>query len=42
MQKLFFLFAILFISVTLTAQEQYKFTDIIDIDATPVISQGNT
>ncbi len=42
MQKLTFLFVMLFISVTLTAQEQYKFADVIDIDATPVISQGNT
>ncbi len=42
MKKLIFYFTFLFISVSLTAQEQYKFTDDIDLDATPVISQGNT
>lgn len=33
---------IAFLSTTLLAQEPYKFTEIIDLEATPVISQGNT
>lgn len=27
---------------TINAQQLYQFTEIIDIEATPVISQGNT
>ncbi len=42
MKKILFLFAIAFSSLFLNAQEQYQFTKMIDIDATPVISQGNT
>ncbi len=42
MRNLFLFFGIVLISLTLTAQETYKFTTLIDIDATPVISQGNT
>ncbi len=42
MRKLFFLFGIILTSLTLTAQEIYKFTDVIDLEATPVISQGRT
>ncbi len=42
MRNIFLFFGIAFISLTLTAQEAYKFTTIIDLDATPVISQGNT
>jgi len=42
MQKLSLFFGIFFITVTLIAQEAYKFTDVINLDATPVISQGNT
>ena len=42
MKKFISYLFVLFISITLTAQEQYKFTDVIDLDTTPVISQGNT
>jgi len=42
MRNLFFFFGILFITTTLTAQEAYKFTNTIDLEATPVISQGRT
>lgn len=42
MKKIFFYFGILFISISATAQEAYKFTTEIDLDATPVISQGRT
>ncbi len=42
MRNLFLFFGIVLTSLTLTAQETYKFTTLIDIDATPVISQGNT
>ena len=42
MRNLFLFFGIVLISLTITAQETYKFTPLIDIDATPVISQGNT
>lgn len=42
MQKLFIFFGIVFISTFLTAQEAYKFTKVIDLDATDVISQGRT
>ena len=41
MRNLFFLLAILF-TVTLTAQEAYKFTSVTDLETTPVISQGIT
>ena len=42
MKKLLYFFVLLFISANFFAQEMYKFTDVIDLDATPVISQGNT
>lgn len=42
MRNIFIFFGIAFISLTLTSQEAYKFTTIIDLEATPVISQGNT
>ncbi len=42
MKKIFIFFGIALSSLFISAQEMYKFTDVIDIDATPVISQGNT
>ena len=42
MQSIVTFFGVLFITFSLTAQEAYKFTDVIDLDATPVISQGKT
>lgn len=42
MRKILFLFGILFISTSLSAQDVYRFTDVLDLEATPVISQGNT
>ncbi|MFT4697388.1 MAG: bleomycin hydrolase [Flavobacteriaceae bacterium] len=42
MRQLILFFGILLSSFLITAQEAYRFTDIIDIEATPVISQGNT
>lgn len=42
MRKLLFLTGILLSIFTLHAQEAYNFTKVIDLDATPVISQGNT
>ena len=42
MNKLLVCFGLALSSLTLTAQETYKFTNVIDLDATPVISQGNT
>lgn len=42
MRTLFSFFGILFISITAIAQEAYKFTDVLDLEATPVISQGRT
>ncbi len=42
MNKLVLSLGIAFSSLLITAQETYKFTPLIDIDATPVISQGNT
>ncbi len=42
MNKSFLTFLLAFSTAIITAQETYKFTDVIDIDATPVISQGNT
>jgi len=42
MHKLFFCFGILFTTASLTAQDAYNFTNIIDLEATPVISQGRT
>ena len=42
MKKTFIFFAIALSSLFISAQELYKFTDVIDLDATPVISQGNT
>lgn len=41
MKHFLFFFGILF-TVTLTAQEPYKFTTVSDLEATPVISQGIT
>ncbi|WP_271855918.1 C1 family peptidase [Patiriisocius marinus] len=35
-------FGILFISVSVSAQDAYQFTPIIDLETTPVISQGRT
>ncbi|MCB0465308.1 MAG: aminopeptidase [Aequorivita sp.] len=40
--KHFLLFLGILFTVTLTAQEPYKFTTITDLEATPVISQGHT
>ena len=42
MNTLFTFFGIACISATTFAQEPYRFTTQIDLDATPVISQGNT
>ena len=42
MKKALFFFGILFISASLFAQQPYQFTEIIDLEATPVISQGRT
>lgn len=42
MRPLFFYFGIFFISITTLAQEGYVFTEEINLQATPVISQGNT
>ena len=42
MRNLFLFFGAVLISFFLTAQENYKFTDEIDIETTPVISQGRT
>lgn len=41
MRNLFFSFLVLF-STLLIAQQPYKFTTVIDLEATPVISQGNS
>ncbi len=41
MKNLLLFFTILF-TLSLSAQEAYKFTTITDLEATPVISQGNT
>lgn len=37
-----FLFVVILFTITLTAQETYKFTTVTDLEATPVISQGIT
>ena len=42
MKKLLIFFGIALSSLIINAQETYKFTDVIDLKATPVISQGNT
>lgn len=42
MNKLLLTLGITLSTFMITAQEVYKFTDVIDLDATPVISQGNT
>lgn len=42
MNKIIISLGIAFSSLMITAQETYKFTDVIDLDATSVISQGNT
>ena len=42
MRKIILIISIVLVSITLNAQEQYKFTNVIDLDATPVISQGRT
>ncbi len=42
MRILLFFIGILFSISTIHAQEAYKFSKVIDLDATPVISQGNT
>lgn len=42
MKKTSFFFGILFISATLFAQQPYQFTEMIDLETTPVISQGRT
>jgi len=41
MKSIYFFFAIL-ISATMAAQEPYKFSTVIDLETTPVISQGVT
>ena len=42
MRNFLFFFGFLLISLMVTAQEDYNFTEIIDLEATPVISQGRT
>lgn len=42
MRNLLFFFGILFLASTVTAQEAYQFKEVIDLEATPVISQGRT
>lgn len=42
MRTLFFLFGIFLLSIVASAQQPYSFTSEIDLDATPVISQGRT
>lgn len=42
MRYLFIILAIVTSSVSLSAKQAYKFTEVIDIEATPVISQGRT
>jgi len=42
MKQFLFFFGILFISTLSTAQEAYQFKTVIDLEATPVISQGRT
>lgn len=42
MRSLLFFFGILFISSSILAQSPYQFTTVIDLEATPVISQGRT
>ena len=42
MKKIVIFFGIVLSSLSISAQELYKFTNVIDLDATPVISQGNT
>jgi bleomycin hydrolase len=42
MRNLYFFFGILFLISTAVAQEAYQFKEVIDLEATPVISQGRT
>lgn len=42
MRNLFFFFGIIFIPFAVSAQDAYQFTEAIDLEATPVISQGRT
>lgn len=42
MKKTLLYFGVLLSNLWGTAQENYQFTDLINIDSTPVISQGNT
>lgn len=42
MNKIYIFFGILFLSFNMVAQEAYQFTEVIDLEATPVISQGRT
>ena len=42
MRNLLFFFGMLCISVIASAQQPYQFTETIDLEATPVISQGRT
>ena len=42
MKKTLICIGIALSSLVINAQEVYKFTDVIDLNATPVISQGNT
>jgi bleomycin hydrolase len=42
MRNFLFLLSILFVFQVTCAQQSYKFSNIIDLEATPVISQGNT
>jgi len=42
MKRIFLLFGILFITAITFGQAPYQFTTVIDLETTPVISQGNT
>jgi bleomycin hydrolase len=42
LKKVFLCFGILVSLGTIQAQEAYKFTEVVDLEATPVISQGRT
>ncbi len=42
MRNYLFFFGTLLLTATLTAQDDYNFTEVIDLEATPVISQGRT
>ena len=42
MKKILLYFGVILSNLFGTAQENYEFTELINIDTTPVISQGNT